>query len=318
LKTRNALVYSCHHNALQVGNRTGELIQTVLSRRGAPVDLVQWVRERAGRRKTMMLMKHKGIAFILATGGPSLVKAAYSSGTPAIGVGAGNAPVLICADADPVSAAQKVVAGKSFDNGVICGSENNLVVEAAIRAAFVEGLRACGAAVLTPDEKNRLVAQIVDEQGRLDRAVIGKSARFIASRAGISRGYEIRLLVIPAGLDEVDGPLGREKLAPVISLFTVSDAAQGLETCQHILANEGRGHTAVIHTCNQEWIDRFGREIEASRILVNTSAALGCIGVGSGLLPSMTLGCGTFGGNSTTDNVTYRHLINIKRLAMSL
>lgn len=316
LKSRNALIYSCHHGALGTGNQVGAILQDVLRRNEAPMDLVQWLHERTSRRKTMMLMKHRGIAFILATGGPSLVRAAYSSGTPAIGVGAGNAPAWVCADADPEAVAEMVIAGKSFDNGMICGSENNLVVDAAIGAAFQQSLAAHGGAVLTAEEKVRFLPLAFDAQEHLERALIGQSAESIARQSGIQRAYPIRLIVIPATLDELSGPLGREKLAPMISLFTVNGAAEGLRTCTRLLENEGCGHTAVIHTQDPALIEQFGKVMPASRILANVSTTLGIIGVGTGLAPSMTLGCGTFGGNSTTDNVTYRHLLNVKRLAL--
>ena len=318
LKSRNALIYSVHHGALGVGNQTGEIIHSVLRLHQAPVDLVQWVHERTSRRKTMMFMKHKGIHFILATGGPSLVRAAYSSGTPAIGVGAGNAPVWVCADANLEAVAEMVISGKSFDNGVICASENNLVVDAAISGEFARSLAAHGAAVLTDQEKGVFMKQAFNATGKLDHTMIGQSAQSIALRTGIQRSYPIRLIVIPASQEELNGPLGREKLAPLLSLFTVQDEDQALSVCKRILDNDGRGHTAAIHTQNQVLIERFGQEMEASRILVNVSTTLGAIGLGTGLSPSLTLGCGTFGGNSTTDNVTYRHLLNIKRLAFPM
>lgn len=318
LKSRNALIYSCHHAALGVGNQTGALIQAVLERHAAPPGLVQWLPARTSRRKSMMLMKHHGIAFILATGGPSLVRAAYSSGTPAIGVGAGNAPVWVCADADPQAVAGMVVAGKSFDNGMICGSENNLVVDAAVAPALSAALEQHGAALLNPDEKLRLLACAFDREGHLQRSVIGQPAAAIANQAGVERPYPIRLIVVPAGLDELGGPLGREKLAPLLSFFTISGVEQGLAVCRRILDTEGSGHTAVIHSHDPALIERFGLAMPASRIVANVSASLGIVGGGTGLQPSMTLGCGTFGGNSTTDNVTYRHLLNVKRLALAL
>jgi acyl-CoA reductase-like NAD-dependent aldehyde dehydrogenase len=318
LKSRNALIYSCHHGALGVGNQTGEIIRAVLLRHGAPGEVVDWVRERTSRRKTMMFMKHRGIAFILATGGPSLVRAAYSSGTPAIGVGAGNAPVWVCADANLPVVAGMVIGGKSFDNGLICGSENNLVADVSIREALIQNLEAQGAAVLSAEEKARFTSLAFDEQGHLNRMMLGQLAQAIAKGTGIQRPYPIRLIVVPAERDELSGPLGREKMAPILSLFSVDGEEDGLQVCKRILENDGRGHTAVIHTHNPAWIERYGREMDASRILANVSSTLGIIGVGTGLTPSLTLGCGTFGGNSTTDNVTYRHLLNIKRLALGL
>jgi acyl-CoA reductase-like NAD-dependent aldehyde dehydrogenase len=319
LKARNALIVSCHRDALGVGNRTGEIIQAVLQQHGASVDLVQWIRQRSSRRKTTMFMKHPGVAFILATGGPSMVKAAYSSGTPAIGVGSGNAPVWICADADLAAAAQMVVQSKAFDNGVICGSENNLVVEASVRAAFVEQLEACGGRLLTPQEKESCAQTIFDfDNHTVQRAFVGKSAQFIAQQAGLPYDGTLRLLVIPAAAEEMSGPYGHEKLAPVLSLFTAHGEAEGLEMCRAILAQEGSGHTAVVHTRSQALAEQFSLRMPVSRILVNTPGAQGCIGLGNGLTPSLTLGCGTYGRNSITDNVTYTHLLNIKRMALSL
>jgi acetaldehyde dehydrogenase / alcohol dehydrogenase len=222
----------------------------------------------------------------------------------------------VCADAEPQAVAEMVIAGKSFDNGLICGSENNLVVDTAIEAALRRELAVHGGAILTPEEKEHFLPQAFDTQGHLERSLIGQSAQSIAEKTGIQRPFPIRLIIIPAGLEELRGPLGREKLAPITSLFTASGAAEGQQVCLQILDNDGRGHTAVIHTHDLALIERFGQAMPASRILANVTATLGVIGVGTGLTPSMTLGCGTFGGNSTTDNVTYRHLLNIKRLAL--
>ncbi len=319
LKGRNALILSCHRSALGVGSQACDIICDVLERHGASRNLVQPVRQRSSRQKTMMFMNHPGVSLILATGGTSMVKAAYSSGTPAIGVGSGNAPVLVCADADLSTAAQSIIQSKSFDNGVICGSENNLVVVASIRDNFIKMLEANGAIIVTSDEKNRLTAQILDPDTlRLKSSIIGKPAKFIADIAGIRRDRDIRLIVVPIRQDELQGLYGHEKLAPILSLYAVNDEPEGIQMCRQILLNQGRGHTAVIYTQDQELMKQFGREIEASRILVNASASQGCIGIGTGLTPSFTLGCGTFGGNSTTDNITYTHLINVKRLALSL
>jgi len=319
LKGRNAVVLSCHRDALGVGSQACDIIRDVLEHHRAPRDLVQTVRQRSSRQKTMMFMHHPDVKLILATGGTSMVKAAYSSGTPAIGVGPGNAPILVCADADLSKAAQAIIQSKSFDNGVICGSENNLVVVASVRDGFIEMLEAHGAIIPGPDEKNRLTVQVFDPDSiGLKKSIVGQSAQFIADSAGISRDKDIRLIVVPLKQGELQGPYGHEKLAPVLSLFTVNDEAEGIQVCKQILINQGHGHTAAIYTENRELMEQFGNEIPASRILVNAAAAQGCIGIGTGLNPSFTLGCGTFGGNSTTDNVTYTHLINIKRLALCL
>jgi acyl-CoA reductase-like NAD-dependent aldehyde dehydrogenase len=316
LKGRNALILSCHRDALGVGNQTCNIIRNVLEHHGAPIDLVQPILQRSSRHKTIMFMNHPGVSLILATGGTSMVKAAYSSGTPSIGVGCGNAPVLICADADISASAESIISSKSFDNGVICGSENNLVVVSSVRDEFIKQLEAHGAIILTEDEKNLFTAQVFEvDTPTLKRSIVGKSARFIADQTGIRRDKEIRLIVVPIKADERKGPYGHEKLAPILSLSTVNNEVEGIQVCKQILDNQGRGHTAVIYTKNQDLMRQFGQEIDASRILVNAPSSGGCVGIGTGLTPSFTLGCGTFGRNSTTDNVTYTHLLNIKRLA---
>lgn len=319
LKGRNALILSCHRDALGVGRQACDIIRSVIERCGAPQDLVQPVLRRSSRQKTVMFMSHPGVALILATGGASMVKAAYSSGTPAIGVGAGNAPVLICADADIPKSAQGIVKSKSFDNGIICGSENNLVVVSEIRDEFIKQLEASGAVILTADEKNRFTPEVFESDSpTLKKAMVGKSAQFMANQAGIHRDSDIHLIVVPTRLDELKGPYGHEKLAPILSLYTVNDEVEGIQFCKQILDSQGSGHTAVIYTKDRELMSKFGQEIDASRILVNAPSSFGCIGIGTGLTPSFTLGCGTFGGTSTTDNVTYTHLLNIKRLSQNL
>jgi acetaldehyde dehydrogenase/alcohol dehydrogenase len=261
-------------------------------------------------------MRHPQVGLVLATGGPAMVKAAYSSGTPAIGVGPGNAPVLISADADLGHAARSAVLSKSFDNGLICGAENNLVVEAGVRADLIVELERHGAAVLTVEETARFLGEAVDPQTRQFKpGIIGRDAATLAELAQIQRRHPIQLLVIPTDLVAGESCLAAEKLAPVLSLFTVADADEGLRVCRALLEIDGRGHTAIIHTRNAELIKRYAAEMPVSRILVNSPGTQGVVGLTTGLVPSMALGCGTFGGTSTTDSVTYTHLLNIKRIA---
>lgn len=316
LRGGNSLILSFHRAALGVGNRTGELMRQAVEGAGAPGDLIQWIRQRASRKKTAMFLGHPGVSLILATGGAGMVRAAYSSGTPAIGVGPSNTPCLVCADADPAAAARAVLASKPFDNGLICGAEHNLIVDRAVRDAFVAALIAGGAAVLDPEETKRFGRAVVDpETGGFRPQVIGQAAAVIAQHTGIARPYPIRLLVVPTDDPSPDNPFAGEKICPMLSLFTVEDAEAGFTVCRRLLAFHGAGHTAVIHTGDEERIARFGREMPAGRILVNSPAVQGVVGITSGLEPSFTLGCGTFGNNSTTDNVSWRNLINIKRLA---
>ena len=292
------------------------LLRHMLRRHGASADLVQTVPRRPARRATAALMRHPGVSMILATGGTALVKAAYSSGTPAIGVGSGNAPAWICADADVPAAARMVVAGKAFDHGIICGSENNLVVDRSVRDRFVAALRTSGAAVLSRRGRRSPDADRVhDRDGRLRRGVLGQAATSIAAAAGVEVPAGTRLLVVPVPRRAVSGPYGKEKLAPLLSLFTAEGEDDGIRLCRQILGNGGAGHTAIIHTRSQRLQLSFARQMPASRILVNGPGAHGCIGLGNGLIPSLTLGCGTYGRTSTTDNVTYTNLVNIKRVA---
>jgi acetaldehyde dehydrogenase / alcohol dehydrogenase len=317
LKGRNAIVFSSHRKAQGTCIQAAQVIRGAIEAHGAPVDLVQCVPGRTDRARTIALMSHPDTALILATGGSGMVRAAYSSGTPAIGVGPGNAPAFIHRAADLPRSAEHVVRSKSFDHGIICGSEHHLVVDEAVVEPFCRELTRQGAAVLATDESSRLEA-IFFESGKVRGEWIGQSAAQIAEAAAIERSFSMRLLVAPLGLCAIDGPYGLEKLAPVLSLFVTEGDDHGLAICRRILRREGSGHTAVIHSRDDAFIRRFGCEIEASRILVNSPASLGCIGFGNGLTPSLTLGAGTFSGNSTTDNVGYRHLLNIKRIARPL
>ena len=319
LKGGNAIILSFHRAALGVGNRTGELIRDAIERAGAPPDLLQWIRQRSSRRKTAMYLSHPGVSLILATGGAGMVRAAYSSGTPALGVGPANTPCLVCADADPDAAARAIVTSKSFDNGLICGAEHNLVVDRPMRDALVQALERSGAAVLTPDETAEVAKVAVDPaSGEWRPQVIGQAAQAIAAYVGITRPHAIRVLVVPTEDASPGKPFAGEKLFPLLSLFTVDGPDEGFALCRRLLHLHGIGHSAVIHTRDEAVAERFGREMPAGRILVNSPCAQGVVGMTSGLEPSFTLGCGTFGKNSTTDNVGYRHLLNVKRFAYYL
>ena len=319
IKARDALIVSSHPDAANAGAMTVDLLRQVLARHGASADLVQSVPWRPTRATTAALMHHPGVSMILATGGTAMVKAAYSSGTPAIGVGSGNAPAWVCADADVESAARTVVASKAFDHGIICGSENNLVADRSVRDSFTAALRRAGAAVLNAAEVDQVARAAFDgRDGRLRRSVLGQAATSIAAQAGIQVPAGTRLLVAPVPREALAGPYGKEKLAPLLSLFTADGEDDGIRLCREILGNGGSGHTAIIHTRSHRLQLSFAKQMPASRILVNGPGAKGCIGLGNGLTPSLTLGCGTYGRTSTTDNVTYTNLVNIKRMARPL
>jgi acetaldehyde dehydrogenase / alcohol dehydrogenase len=316
LKGRNAIILSPSHRAENVSHQVGLLIQQALGAMGAPIDLVQWLGPGSSQQTVAALMSHKHVGMLLATGGQAMVQAAYRSGKPAIGVGPGNAPTLILADADLTHAALSTVQSKSFDNGLICGAENHLVVEARVRARLIAELEQQGAAVLTSDESAAFLdAAVSPETHRFRPEVVGQDAATLAKLARIERPYHIKLLVIPTESLVAENYLAAEKLAPVVSLFTVADLHEGLEVCRRLLEIDGAGHTAVIHTRDSELSRFFAAEIPASRILVNSPATQGLMGLTTGMVPSLTLGCGTWGGSSTTNSITYRDLLNIKHVA---
>jgi acyl-CoA reductase-like NAD-dependent aldehyde dehydrogenase len=315
LKGRNALICSCHHEAQHVGRRTARLIREALRAHGAPADLVQFT-SGGDRARTAKFMRHPDVSLILATGGSSMVKQAYSSGTPTIGVGPGNAPAWICADADIATAAKMIVSSKSFDNGIICGSENHLIVDSAVYDPFIGALQSAGAAVLNSVEANVLTQSVFDPTtGSLRRELVGKTATEILAGARLNHGRANLVIVAPLPHSASDGPWGREKLAPILPLLRTDGRRSAIALSQKILARHGRGHTAIIHSHDHNLIRDFALQVEASRILVNSPASQSCIGIGNGLHPSLTLGSGTMGRTSTTDNVTYTHLLNIRRIA---
>jgi acetaldehyde dehydrogenase/alcohol dehydrogenase len=318
LKARCAVILSFHHACIAVGNSVCEIMEKVLAQHQAPPGLMQWVRKRTSRAKTAKFMSHDGVSLVMATGGAGMVTAAYRSGTPALGVGPGNAPCYVAADADIEAAAFGVVSSKPYDNGLICGAEHNLVVDAEVRDAFTAALTRHGAAVLDADEVARFAAAAIRPNGQdFVGRIIGQTAQAIADSVGISRSHPIKLIVVPVPVEAVEqgSPFAKEKLAPFLSLFTVRGEEEGFALSGRILIGQGAGHTAIVHSASTERVDRFALAMPASRIIVNGPAVQGVSGVTSGLIPSYVLGCGTWGGNSTTDNVSYRNLQNIKRLA---
>ena len=316
LKGRNAIIVSPRDAAADVCGHATRLIRRVLSDHGAPPDLLQCLPARPGRELTEQLMRSPTVALVLATGGPGVVRAAYSSGIPAIGVGAGNAPVWICADADLAAAASHIVTSKSFDYGVVCGSEQHVVVDRDVAARFRAAFTHAGAVVLSLEERRRLAAALFDEQsGAVRGHLIGRSPTVIAQHAGLTLPPATRLLAVPVEADATGGLWGRERLAPIVTLLEAVDERHAVTLCRSLLANQGQGHTAAIHTTNRGRVDLFAQQVPVSRLLVNGPAAHGSVGMGNGLPPSFTLGCGTDGGTSTSDNVSFRHMLNIRRVA---
>ena len=317
LKARCPIVVSPHPSAARCITRTVEIMAEAAAAAGAPAGAIGWMRL-VTLDGTQALMQHRDVAVILATGGMGLVRAAYSAGKPAYGVGPGNAPCYIERTADLAKAARDVTAGKAFDHGVLCSSPNSVIVDEAVADQARREFEAQGARFLTAEESAALAAALVTPQRLPAPALVGKSAEEVARAAGIDVPDLTRVLIAP--LDGVgrDYPLSIEKLCPVLSWYVVHDWHEGCERCIQILRYGGMGHTMSIHSRNDEVILEFGLKKPAFRICVNTSTSHGSIGLTTGLDPAMTLGCGGWGGNITSDNISPRHLLNVKRLAYEL
>jgi acetaldehyde dehydrogenase (acetylating) len=314
IKARCAIVLSPHPAALRCITRTAELMYDAGRRAGLPEGAIGWLTS-VTLEGTQELMRAREVAVILATGGMGLVRAAYSAGKPAYGVGPGNAPCYIEQSADLAKAAADILNGKCFDHGVLCSSPNSVVVDEAVDAEVRRQFQAQGGHFLNRAEADRLAAALVTPQRLPNPALVGKSAEVIAEKVGLTIPPGTRALI--AELEGVgrDHPLSIEKLCPVLSYYVVRDWREGCERCKQILAYGGMGHTMSIHSRNEQIILEFGLKKPAYRICVNTPATLGAIGFTTGLDPSMTLGCGGFGGNITSDNISPKHLLNIKRVA---
>src|SRR6187399_159198 len=314
IKARCAIVMSPHPSAIRCITRVAEIMEPAARAAGLPEGGIGCLKT-VTLEGTQELMRQKGVRVILATGGMGLVRAAYSAGKPAYGVGPGNAPAYIERSADVPKAVADILTGKTFDNGLLCSSENSVVVDEAIAAEAQAQFLAQGAYFLNAAEADALARVLVTPQRLPNPQLVGKPATFVAAKAGITVPPSTRALI--AVLEGVgrDYPLSIEKLCPVLSLYVVKDWQEGCERCKQILQYGGMGHTMAIHSRNDDVILQFGLKKPAFRIVVNTPTTHGSIGLTTGLDPAMTLGCGGWGGNITSDNISPRHLLNIKRLA---
>ena len=314
LKARCPIVISPHPSATRCITRTVELMAEAAARAGAPTGSIGWMKT-VTLEGTQELMKAREVAVILATGGMGLVRAAYSAGKPAYGVGPGNAPCYIERSADLPKAARDIMTGKTFDNGLLCSSPNSVVVDESVAEEARRQFQALGAYFMSEAECEVLAKILVTAQRLPNPALVGKPAAVIAERASLSVPPGTKVLIAPLKGVGRDYPLSIEKLCPVLSWYVVSDWRQGCERCIEILRYGGMGHTMAIHSENQDVILQFGLKKPAFRICVNTPTTHGSIGLTTGLDPAMTLGCGGWGGNITSDNISPRHLLNVKRLA---
>jgi acetaldehyde dehydrogenase (acetylating) len=314
IKARCPIVISPHPSAVRCISRVAEIMAEAARRAGAPDGAITWMTT-VSLDGTQELMKARETAVILATGGMGLVRAAYSAGKPAYGVGPGNAPAYIERTADVPKAVADIIRGKTFDNGLLCSSENSVVCDAPLAGEVKRQFAASGGYFMSAAESDALAKVLVTPQRLPNPALVGKPAAFIAQQAGISVPPGTRVLIAELAGVGRDHPLSIEKLCPVLSFYVVNDWNEGCERCKQILRYGGMGHTMSIHSRNEEVILQFGLKKPAFRIVVNTPTTLGSIGMTTGLDPAMTLGCGGWGGNITSDNISPRHLLNIKRLA---
>ncbi len=314
IKSRNAIVLSPHPSAARCISESARVMREAGIKEGLPAEAISCMTT-ATIEGTEALMKHKHTAVILATGGIGLVRAAYSSGKPAFGVGPGNVPVFVERTADVAKAVQDILTGKCFDNGTICASEQAVVCDAPIENAVREQFKAQGAYFLSPSEADQLGKVVVTPQRSLNSAIVGRSVDVIAKLAGLTVPPGTRCLIADVGGVGRDYPLSMEKLSPILAFYVADGLTKGAERAYEVLRYGGMGHTAGIHTRSREAAVRFGSEMPASRIVVNTPTTHGAIGFSTALPPSMTLGCGSWGGNVTSDNVSPLHLLDIKRVA---
>ncbi|WP_018652502.1 bifunctional acetaldehyde-CoA/alcohol dehydrogenase [Actinobacillus capsulatus] len=323
LKTRNPIVFAFHPSAQKSSAHAAQVVRDAAIAAGAPENCVQWI-ETPSMEGTSALMKHPGIATILATGGNAMVEAAYSCGKPALGVGAGNVPAYVEKTAKLEQAVYDIVMSKSFDNGMICASEQAAIVDKEIYADFVKEMQSYGVYLVNKKEKALLekfifgVDKAKDENcagAKLNAAVVGKPAAWIAEQAGFSVPAKTNILLAECAFVGEGEPLTREKLSPVLALLKSNSTEHGLELSEAMVNFHGLGHSAAIHTQNAELAKTFGERVKAIRVIWNSPSTFGGIGdVYNSFLPSLTLGCGSYGKNSVSNNVSAVNLINIKRV----
>lgn len=314
LKSGNAIVISPHPGAKGCIQETARIIREAALGAGAPegaVGCIQTVTQEA----TTALMKHRDTAIILATGGEAMVRAAYSSGNPAIGVGPGNGPAYIERTADIPRAVGQIFDSKTFDNGTICASEQSIVTERCIQQQVEAEVVRQGGYFLTQEESQKLGGMLMGPRGTMNPKIVGRTAVDVAKMAGIQVPSGTRVLLSRQTEVGPRNPYAQEKLCPVLAFYVEDSWEAACDLCIRILHNEGVGHTMVIHSKNEAVIREFSLKKPVSRLLVNTPGALGGVGATTNLPPALTLGCGAIGGSATSDNITPMHLINIRRTA---
>lgn len=314
LKTRNAIIFSPHPRAKACSIAAAKIIHDAAVQAGAPADLIGWI-DVPTLELSQALMQHPEIKLILATGGPGMVKAAYSSGHPSLGVGAGNTPAVIDETADIQMAVSSILLSKTFDNGMICASEQSTVVMDDVYDAVKQEFAKRGAYFMDTEERQRM-AQLILKDGRLNPAIVGQSIERLAELGGLSVPEGTKLLIAEASEIGLGEPFSYEKLSPILALYRADNFNNAVDQAKQLVNFAGRGHTSVLYTNpdNSDRITHFEFELATSRVLINTPSSQGAIGdlYNFKLDPSLTLGCGTWGGNSISENVGVQHLLNIK------
>lgn len=316
-KTRNVIIFGFHPSAQKCSVEAAKILRDAAIKAGAPENCILWIEE-PSVTATTLLMNHPGINLILATGGSGMVKSAYSSGKPALGVGPGNVPCYIDKTAKLKTSVNDLVLSKSFDNGMICASEQSVIVNEEIKEEFENLMKKAGCYFLSEEETNRLrdTMFIKEKDGALNSAIVGQSPYKIAGEAGIEVPKETKILVLKENGVGIEYPFSKEKLSPVLAYYIVKNSDEGISLAEKLIEFGGMGHSAVIHSENRKTIQKFAETVKVGRIIVNSPSTHGAIGdIYNTNMPSLTLGCGTFGGNSTTANVSSVNLINVKRVA---
>ena len=314
LKAGNSILFSPHPKALACTRRAAEIVAAAAEAAGAPKGSVACL-SIPSLEGCQELMKAEPVRLILATGGPGMVKAAYSSGKPAIGVGAGNGPAYIHHSADISQALSCIARSKTFDNGTVCASEQSIIVEKALESQVKAEAQRQGFYFMDAEQAGKLAKLLFRPSGALNPEIVGKSAEHLAKLAGFSVPQGTKILVAREEEAGPAQPYSMEKLCPVLAFYVMENEEAVLNMCVKILTHEGSGHTFAMHATDEGVIRRFAAKIPVSRFLVNTPAALGGIGATTGLFPALTLGCGAVGGSSSSNNISPMDLINIRRVA---
>ncbi len=314
-KTRNVIIFGFHPSAQKCSVKTAEILRDAGIKAGAPKDFILWI-EHPSIEATTLLMKHPDVNLILATGGTNMVKSAYSCGKPALGVGPGNVPCYIDKTANLDRSVTDLIISKSFDNGMICASEQAVIVDWEIKENFEKKMKQYGCYFVNELEKQLLTSYMFDSNRELNNKVVGQNPYLIAEQSGFKIPINTKILVVNEDGVGINYPYSKEKLSPILAYYTVNSKDEAIHLAEKLIEFGGLGHSAVIHSNDKNTILEFSKTVKVGRIIVNSPSTHGAIGdIYNTNLPSLTLGCGTFGGNSTTENVSSVNLINIKRVA---